>query len=83
MIQRAKQNRELLNISRKQKKNRRKTTYIKGKSSSREELERINQNKNARELEEERHLLSVKILLGSIVIIVLLVVLVGRVIVGG
>ena len=74
MVRRTEQNRELLN-NRKRKKNK-PATYIKGKSSTAEELERIEQNMKKREADEKRYLLSVQILLGSIVVIVLLVVLV-------
>jgi hypothetical protein len=73
MIQRSKQNRELLNSRKREKKNR--VTYIKGKSSTAEELERINQNKKERELSEERYLLSAYVLFGGIVIIALLLLL--------
>jgi hypothetical protein len=68
MIQRIKQNRELLNNSDKRKKNNR-ITYVKGKSCSKEELERINQNMKARELSEERFLLSSTILFGGVILI--------------
>ena len=80
MVQRFKQNRELLNHSIKKKKKEKKnnrTTYITGKSSTAEELERINQNREERELSERRYLLSVQIL---ILIIALLLVLGIRVI---
>ena len=78
MVQRFKQNRELLNHSIKNKKKEKKNnlpTYITGKSSTAEELERINQNREERELNERRYLLSIQTIFASILLIALLLIL--------
>ena len=79
MIQRDKQNREMMKYRRNRMKENKHKVYAKKTSSfntniSSEELESIIKNKKERELDEERHFLFSKILLLGIVVIVLLLI---------
>jgi len=80
MIQRDKQNREMLKYRRNRMKDNRLKACAKKTSSpnttiSSEALERIIKNKKERELDEERHFLLAQILFLGIVVIVLLLIL--------